>query len=62
MMKNKFFLGKIKRKINNVEFIDSMPKKEIFKYILSSDCGISILQKKKVFETIYSNKTFDYIL
>ena len=61
MMKNKLIQQKIKRKINNVEFIDSMPKKEIFKYILSSDCGISILQKKKVFETIYSNKTFDYM-
>lgn len=46
--------------IENVIFIDSVPKREVFKYILSSDIGASILKKVDTFKTVYSNKTFDY--
>jgi glycosyltransferase involved in cell wall biosynthesis len=46
--------------IQNVIFIDSIPKAEVFKYILSSDMGASILKKADAFKTVYSNKTFDY--
>jgi glycosyltransferase involved in cell wall biosynthesis len=46
--------------IQNVIFIDPVPKKEVFKYILSSDMGSSILKKVDTFKTVYSNKTFDY--
>jgi glycosyltransferase involved in cell wall biosynthesis len=46
--------------IHNVIFIDSVPKTEVFKYILSSDMGASILKKAEAFKTVYSNKTFDY--
>lgn len=46
--------------ITNVIFIDSVPKSEIFKYILSSDMGASILKRVDTFKTVYSNKTFDY--
>ena len=49
------------KKLNNVVFRDPIAKKDIFKYILSSDVGVSILKKAKAFETIYSNKTFDYM-
>ncbi len=47
--------------IKNVRFIDSVPKKEVFKYILASDMGASVLRKVDTFKTIYSNKTFDYM-
>lgn len=46
--------------IENVLFIDPVPKTEVFKYILSSDMGASILKKVDTFKTVYSNKTFDY--
>lgn len=47
--------------VKNVRFIDSVPKKEVFKYILASDMGASVLKKVDTFKTIYSNKTFDYM-
>jgi glycosyltransferase involved in cell wall biosynthesis len=50
-----------RRKLINVEFIDSMPKREVMKYILASDVGASVLKKNDTFKTIYSNKTFDYM-
>jgi glycosyltransferase involved in cell wall biosynthesis len=48
-------------KLLNVRFINSVPKKEVFKYILASDMGASVLKKVDTFKTIYSNKTFDYM-
>jgi glycosyltransferase involved in cell wall biosynthesis len=51
----------IKRDLRNVEFIDSMPKVDVMKYLLASDAGISVLKKNDTFKTIYSNKTFDYM-
>ena len=48
--------------LNNVEFINPVSKQEIMKYILSSDVGTSVLQKNDVFKTVYSNKTFDYMV
>ncbi|MEQ8924198.1 MAG: glycosyltransferase family 4 protein [Fulvivirga sp.] len=50
-----------KKSIQNIEFVDSVPKSEVFKYILGSDMGASILKKADTFKTIYSNKTFDYM-
>jgi glycosyltransferase involved in cell wall biosynthesis len=47
--------------IKNVRFIDSVPKKEVFKYILASEMGMSVLKKVDTFKTVYSNKTFDYM-
>jgi len=49
------------RKLNNVVFVDSVPKSDVFKYILSSDMGTSVLKNVDTFKTIYSNKTFDYM-
>ena len=49
-----------KRNLSNIHFVDSIQKKEVFKYILASDMGISVLKKTEIFKTIYSNKTFDY--
>lgn len=50
-----------KRDLTNVIFRDAVPKAEVFKYILASDMGASVLKKVDTFKTIYSNKTFDYM-
>ena len=49
------------RNLKNVIFRDSVSKKEVFKYILASDVGASVLKKVAAFKTIYSNKSFDYM-
>ena len=51
----------IKRNIKNVIFRSSVAKSDVFKYILASDMGASVLKKADTFKTIYSNKTFDYM-
>lgn len=50
-----------KLKVKNVRFIDPVPKKEVFKYILASEMGVSVLKRLDTFKTVYSNKTFDYM-
>jgi len=47
--------------INNIRFLDSMPKQDVLKYVMASDMGTSVLLKNDTFKTIYSNKTFDYM-
>ncbi|MDZ7775711.1 MAG: glycosyltransferase family 4 protein [Bacteroidales bacterium] len=49
------------RKLENVKFVDPVPKSEVFKYIMASDMGTSVLKKTDTYKTIYSNKTFDYM-
>ncbi len=49
-----------KMEVKNVRFIDSVPKKEVFKYIIASEMGASVLKRVDTFKTVYSNKTFDY--
>jgi glycosyltransferase involved in cell wall biosynthesis len=61
MLKKELKEDAFKRQLRNVRFIDSVPKKEVFKYILASDAGTSVLKKVDTFKTIYSNKTFDYM-
>lgn len=46
--------------IKNVRFLDAVPKKEVFKYIIASEMGASVLKKVETFKTVYSNKSFDY--
>jgi glycosyltransferase involved in cell wall biosynthesis len=48
------------KNVKNVRFLDPVPKKEVFKYIIASDMGASVLKKVDTFKTVYSNKTFDY--
>jgi glycosyltransferase involved in cell wall biosynthesis len=48
-------------KISNVQFLDPVPKREVFKYILASEMGASVLKRVDTFKTVYSNKTFDYM-
>ncbi len=47
--------------LKNVIFFDSVSKAEVFRYILASDLGASVLKKADAFKTVYSNKTFDYM-
>lgn len=49
------------RGLTNIRFIDAVPKTEVFRYILASDMGTSVLKKNDTFKTVYSNKTFDYM-
>jgi glycosyltransferase involved in cell wall biosynthesis len=51
----------LKRNLTNIRFVDSVSKADVFKYILASDLGSSILKKVDTFKTVYSNKTFDYM-
>lgn len=46
--------------LTNVRFLDPVPKKDVFKYIIASDLGASVLKRVDTFKTVYSNKTFDY--
>jgi glycosyltransferase involved in cell wall biosynthesis len=61
MKKNELIASAQQRGINNVMFIDPVPKLEVYKYILAADVGTSVLIKNDTFKTIYSNKTFDYM-
>jgi len=61
-MRKQFLMEeKENRKLENVQFIDPVPKAEVFKYILAADMGASVLKKADTFKTVYSNKTFDYM-
>jgi glycosyltransferase involved in cell wall biosynthesis len=61
MQKQMLIAEKEKRQLDNVIFRDPVAKAEVFKYILASDMGASVLKKVDTFKTIYSNKTFDYM-
>jgi glycosyltransferase involved in cell wall biosynthesis len=61
MQKEKVRTYAIEKGCTNVEFLDPVPKKDVFKYILASDMGASVLIKNDTFKTVYSNKTFDYM-
>ena len=61
-MEKKMLINEAKVKnLNNIKFLDPVSKNEIFKYILTSDIGTSVLKKAETFKTVYSNKTFDYM-
>jgi len=61
-MEKERLINEVKRReLVNIQFIDSVPKKEVFKYIIASVFGMSVLKKVDTFKTIYSNKTFDYM-
>lgn len=46
--------------LKNLRFLDPVPKREVFHYILASEMGASVLKRVDTFKTVYSNKTFDY--
>jgi len=61
MEKDKLVKMAADRKVSNVRFLDSVPKAEVFRYILASEMGASVLKRVDTFKTVYSNKTFDYM-
>lgn len=61
MEKNRLKLKANQMGLENVIFFDPVPKAEVFKYIIASDMGASVLKKADAFKTVYSNKTFDYM-
>jgi glycosyltransferase involved in cell wall biosynthesis len=61
MQKDSLIELRDKKYLDNVRFIDPVPKAEVFKYILASELGASVLKKVDTFKTVYSNKTFDYM-
>lgn len=61
MQKEKLIKKAADLNINNVEFNDPIPKKEVLGVVLASDMGASVLLKNDTFKTVYSNKTFDYM-
>jgi glycosyltransferase involved in cell wall biosynthesis len=60
MEKNKLIEKAKTLGVKNVRFLDPVPKKEVFQYIIASEMGASVLKKVDTFKTVYSNKTFDY--
>jgi glycosyltransferase involved in cell wall biosynthesis len=48
-------------KLNNLQFIDSVPKNEVVNYINAADICMAILKKTDTFKTVYPNKVFDYM-
>lgn len=61
MQKKQLVSDAAARGLTNVTFIDSVPKRDVMKYILASDVGTSVLKRVDTFKTVYSNKTFDYM-
>lgn len=61
MEKAKLIRKASENRVMNVRFIDSVPKSEVFKYILASEMGASVLKRIDTFKTVYSNKSFDYM-
>jgi len=51
------------RKLNldNIQFIDSVPKQKVQDFINASDVCMAILKKTDTFKTVYPNKVFDYM-
>lgn len=47
--------------LDNVIFVDSVPKNEIVDYITASDACTAVLKKIDTFKTVYPNKVFDYM-
>jgi glycosyltransferase involved in cell wall biosynthesis len=61
-MQKKMLQEKAKEyKLNNLQFIDSVPKNEVVDYINASDICMAILKKTDTFKTVYPNKVFDYM-
>ncbi|MCK4782950.1 MAG: glycosyltransferase family 4 protein [Desulfobacteraceae bacterium] len=47
--------------LDNVTFVDAVPKSQICDYINASDVCTAVLKKCDTFKTVYPNKVFDYM-
>jgi glycosyltransferase involved in cell wall biosynthesis len=50
-----------KRGLDNVVFVDAVPKNNVCDYINASDICTAVLMKSDTFKTVYPNKVFDYM-
>ncbi|MFD1142143.1 glycosyltransferase family 4 protein [Larkinella insperata] len=50
-----------RRALQNVRFMDALPREVAFQYILASDVGMMTMQRLDIFKTIYANKMFEYM-
>ena len=50
-----------RRALDNVVFVDSVPKRQVGDYINASDICTAVLMKNDTFKTVYPNKVFDYM-
>ena len=50
-----------RRNLDNVIFVDAVPKDEVCDYINASDICTAVLMKNDTFKTVYPNKVFDYM-
>jgi glycosyltransferase involved in cell wall biosynthesis len=58
--KEKLIKLKQEKGIENVHFLDPVPKSEIFNYTYAADCGIISLSDNEIFRGARPNKLFDY--
>ena len=49
------------RMLDNVIFVDSVPKTQVNQYINASDVCTAVLMRNDTFKTVYPNKVFDYM-
>jgi glycosyltransferase involved in cell wall biosynthesis len=49
------------RGLDNMIFVDSVPKEKVCDYINASDACTAVLMKNDTFKTVYPNKVFDYM-
>jgi glycosyltransferase involved in cell wall biosynthesis len=61
MKKNRLKALANEMELQNVRFIDPIAKANVFKFILASEMGTSVLKNVDTFKTVYSNKSFDYM-
>jgi glycosyltransferase involved in cell wall biosynthesis len=50
-----------RRGLDNVIFVDSVPKERVCDYINASDVCSAVLMRNDTFKTVYPNKVFDYM-
>lgn len=50
-----------KRGLNNLVFVDVVPKEQIVDYVAASNVCTAVLKKVDIFKTVYPNKVFDYM-
>lgn len=49
------------RGLDNVLFVDAVPKDQVSQYINASDVCTAVLMRNETFKTVYPNKVFDYM-
>lgn len=50
-----------KRDLENIVFVDAVPKEKIVDYVVASNICTAVLKKVDTFKTVYPNKVFDYM-